>query len=218
MKIIRYMSHNILLYKLVPVLLNNKLVHEILYFKIRNRDTNRKERQREFRKFCEINAEKLCEVKELLEDKKSKIIFERVLEYRKTGNLKLIKPYVSKPQYWGDNILKFSGHDVFVDGGAYIGDTILQFLKYSSYKYDKIYAWEPDQSNMKMCKRVLKRYPNIQYIPCGMWNSAGILAFEDKAGSASMITDTKDTGSFVSVNSIDEVCTGGGVFYHQNGY
>ena len=210
MKIIQYMSHNILLYKLVPLLLNNRFVHEILYFKIRNRDTNRKEREYEFRKFCEANAEKLREVEALLEDNKSKIIFAKILEYRRSGDIKLIKPYVTKPQYWGDGILKFSGHDIFVDGGAYIGDTILQFLKHANYNYDKIYAWEPDESNMKMCKHALRKFSNIQYVPCGMWNSAGILTFKNKAGSASMITDTEDTGNLVCVDSVDRVCTGGG--------
>ena len=47
-------------------------------------------------------------------------------------------------QYFLENIIKLSGHENFVDIGAFDGDTIEQFLKVTNNSFNHIYGFEMD--------------------------------------------------------------------------
>lgn len=101
----------------------------------------------EFANFYKAHRSEFREVYELLEDDFSKKTYKAVIEYRKTYDIRTINKVYVQPQYFLKNILPPAKKgEVFVDGGAYIGDTGMAFLKqYNGNAAYKMYLWECDK-------------------------------------------------------------------------
>lgn len=71
--------------------------------------------------------------------------------------------------------------EVYIDAGAYNGDSIEQFLKWGG-RFHKIYALEPLAD---MCDVITeKKLPNVDVVNCAVWDKNEILYFgEDFRGS-----------------------------------
>lgn len=82
----------------------------------------------------------------LLADDKSKELFADLIEFR----LKLATEYLPKicqsEEYFPGNFWRLSNEEVFVDVGAYNGDTLKSFLK-NTKRFKKYIALEPDKKN-----------------------------------------------------------------------
>jgi len=50
-------------------------------------------------------------------------------------------------QYFGENLLQLNRKEVFIDCGAYDGDTIVEFRRATDDHFDRIIAFEPDPEN-----------------------------------------------------------------------
>ncbi len=64
--------------------------------------------------------------------------------------------------------LPVSENASFVDIGCFDGKDSLQYLKWSGNKEAKIYAFEPDVRNYKVCRENLDAYPNIELFNMGL--------------------------------------------------
>ena len=88
-------------------------------------------------------------------------------------------------QYFDLPELPQDDHEVFVDGGAYTGDTIRGFRRWAKH-FDHIYAFEPEAGNRAVCQKQLEQLGNNQLtlLPYGLWNRQEVLRFHtDKAQS-----------------------------------
>ena len=96
-------------------------------------------------------------------------------------------------------------HDeVFVDVGAYIGDTILDFIhSYGENGYQKIYAYEMTKESCNTLKENLKNYSNIKVVEKAVSSQSEILSMCSNATSSSANTITED-GIKVEAVSLDE--------------
>lgn len=65
------------------------------------------------------------------------------------------------PDYFDLDIVACDESEIFVDLGAYIGDTILDYLKEYNGKYKKIYAYEVTDDSFNKLKQTLDKFPNI---------------------------------------------------------
>ena len=65
--------------------------------------------------------------------------------------------------YFDLDIVHCDEDEVFVDLGAYTGDTILDYLREYNGKYKKIYAYEITDDSFKILKQTLETYPNIEF-------------------------------------------------------
>jgi hypothetical protein len=83
-----------------------------------------------FSKFYSENYKCFDEVLGLLADEESKNTYKAVIDFRKNRNFKALAKYVSYPQYFVKDIFDNCNDEIFVDGGAYIGDTILALSQY----------------------------------------------------------------------------------------
>ncbi len=101
--------------------------------------------------------DKLKEVVELLEDKESKDTYIHMLDSR----VKCINPdmsYVNNNEYAAISAFNIvSPKDVFVDCGAFVGDTIEKFIWEHQGTFKKIIGIEPDTRNFKALKARTKR-------------------------------------------------------------
>lgn len=149
------------------------------------------------------NKNKYDEVYENLADEKSKNIFNKIINFKKTFDLDFMMEFEnnSKLQYLEDDFFVLPSNYVFIDGGGYIGDTTFNVIeKYPNYK--KIYLFEPVYSNIIKAKDNLKKYKNIEYIEAGLTNFEGDICFEedDSSSSISQIGNSK-----IKVNYIDNI-------------
>ena len=61
-------------------------------------------------------------------------------------------------QYFDPEVITFAKNEVFLDLGAYIGDTVEAFAKHVNGEYQKIVALEPDKANYEqLCKAAENR-------------------------------------------------------------
>lgn len=128
-KIKKVMEHNSLLQKAVPVARRLGVVH---FFHVVNEKVSHDkyaEAGEEFKAFYEMHTQEFHKLAQLLEDDFSRLTLERVLEYRKTQKMSVLKGITVEPQYFQKDIFGPVENEVFVDGGAYVGDTIRAFSK-----------------------------------------------------------------------------------------
>lgn len=95
-------------------------------------------------------------------------------------------------QYFDLEELKPESNEVFIDCGAFDGDTSIAFMKWSNERFKHIYCFEPDVNNYTICKNNLEKYINredITIINKGTWDSRKELNFSDTADVASHICD-----------------------------
>lgn len=95
--------------------------------------------------------------------------------------------------------------EVFVDCGAYHGETSEQFIKWCGGKYKHIYCFEPDRNNLALCrKNLLDKVTRKHYtvINKGTWSGDGNLAFSDSSDETSHIIEKGEKR--IEVCSLDE--------------
>lgn len=88
-------------------------------------------------------------------------------------------------QYFPEDIIHLRDDEVFVDCGAYIGDTLESFLRRTD-KFQKYYALEPDKRRFEELREKLQG--NAVHIPVGAWNEKGCLHFSME-GLCGVISD-----------------------------
>lgn len=107
--------------------------------------------------------------------------------------------------YMDNSIVKPQKEEIFIDGGCFDADTSLQFIDWAGGKVKKIYAFEPDPINYKMCEESFNEKCKVEWQlePAGLWSEKTVLSFKD-SGSASSAFNAEGTIK-VPTASIDEV-------------
>ena len=127
----------------------------------------------------------------LLSDELSKEIFIAHLNSRIAGDYSEISKYDEHGKYGYDfELLGLSGDEVFVDCGAFDGDTVMEFLDYTSGKYSKIFAFEPDETNKKKLEAKTIGLNEINVIPKGVGNKNGVECFYNDGSLYSNFVDS----------------------------
>lgn len=143
----------------------------------------------------------------VLEDDKSEKALDSFLYQRIYGNIS--KEY-DENQYFQDDIISVSENEIFIDCGAYHGESINDFLKYlrkqNIYSYDKIIAFEPEPENVEIMKRNIANIENVVFEQAGVYKETTTLKICSGSGSNSMISDDGDV--LIQVESIDDVLNG----------
>lgn len=108
------------------------------------------------RAFYEKNMDSVQNVLSMLADKKSRDVYKNVIDFR-MGKALIKKELCSLwDQYFCKDIIQLEDGEVFVDGGAYVGDTIRKFLKEARRRNVQIWhvvAFEPGNNNYKILRK-----------------------------------------------------------------
>ncbi len=117
------------------------------------------------------NESKYKETYDLLEDKKSKEIFTKVINFKITFDLDFMEGFTNnhEEQYFDKDIIPNIPNINFVDGGSYIGDTLPQIIK-EFPDYNKIYCIEPNNLHIGIAKKNFPTQRDIEFINCGLGN------------------------------------------------
>ncbi len=144
-----------------------------------------------------------------LQDEESKYILNNIIKFRATLNFKYMDLCYDEKniQYFDIDILKLNENEIFVDGGAFDGDSAMNFIEQSNYKYKKLYLFEPNKSLLEEAKKNLRQYKNVIYSSYGLYSEKKILKFTDTGGLDGRISE--DGNVKVNAVSLDD-------FIHEN--
>ncbi len=99
------------------------------------------------------HKDELRQVYELLDDRKSQEIFLEVLFHRLTWG-QMEEAQVSDKQYFAvRDFYTYKNDDVFVDCGAFVGDSVEQYVWQMHGVFKKIFAFEIDKENIKRLRK-----------------------------------------------------------------
>lgn len=136
-------------------------------------------------KLIKANKNRIVKTYDMLADYKSKFLYKSLFESRNTKDLSSLVLLKSNLQYFQNDILSFNDDEVFIDAGAFTGDTILEFIS-QVHNYKKIYAFEPDSQNYNILKN--KKIENASIYNAGLYNKNCQLSFENGQGGSSAVS------------------------------
>lgn len=146
----------------------------------------------------------------LFEDGLSRRVYENVLRFYYTGEIELLDEITTGKDEAFKKILKLGQNELYVDLGAYNGDTIDEFLRYSGGSYRKIVAFEPNGKNFKKLSEHCLDMKNTELWQLGAYSHNTILTFNNKAGRNSAIADS---GVQTRVAAVDTILCGAAATY-----
>lgn len=104
--------------------------------------------------FLAAHESELREVRSLFADERSLEVFGALLRYRYTGDLSILRAAESEKSE-ALSLLHIGTNEIYMDLGAYDGDTVEEFLKLTGRRFEKIYAVEPNRRNYAKMRRRL---------------------------------------------------------------
>ena len=173
-------------------------------------------------KFIQSNQkefeDKRQRVIDILADEKSKTVYKRVLE----GYVSEVPPdnffsqICDKNQYFDSDLIKLSDDEVFVDLGAYTGDSAENYIDFSKGVYQKLHLFELDP---EIYKRLMLYVPKlyektkkgiIQCYPYGVSDEEADITFSAGDSSSKIISGEDSSSEVVSgkVKKLDDLLVG----------
>ncbi len=119
------------------------------------------------------NQERVNKIVQNLADRKSKHVYNRLIQLR--SYLKIPPIFSTGSQYFPKDIIHLNSYECFVDCGAYTGDTIEEFRELTHHSYQHIVAFDPDPRNFSILQE--KSFKKCTCIQAGVWNKQDTLPF-----------------------------------------
>jgi len=153
--------------------------------------------------FSPKNQADIFKISEFWSDEESKRVFFNLIKFRFCFDKKLIKTIKSNShQYFEPNILSLTKKEVFLDCGAYNGDTLVQFYQEVSGKFKKIYSFEPDQGNFRKLCQTVRKINTAKIIPVNkaVYSTNGKIGFRQTSDVDARIDNKGDVISTVTLD------------------
>ena len=154
--------------------------------------------------------ENMLKAFDYLEDEESRKIFANIFCNRVAPQYSEYKyeELCTLPQYFPKDLFNISNEESIVDCGAYIGDTLEEFLKISNNNYKKYYCFELDKENyrtlLENCSKVNKD-KKIECFNYGVFNQNKEISYGRMSSSDSFsIYNSKET-TIAKVVKLDEI-------------
>ncbi len=130
--------------------------------------------------FLEKHIDEIESAYSHLADEQSKKVFESIIKFQITGDLNYcFQCETDKDEAF--SILNLGENESFLDLGAYRGDTVEEFLKYTK-SYEKIIAVEPDTRTFKKLQINCESIENCVTLNNAIWSGNCTLTFDDNKG------------------------------------
>lgn len=135
------------------------------------------------------SKEKIRKAYGLLSDKESKNLFLNLIEFRLKLEIKNLPRISRQEEYFPGKFWKLTEDEVFVDVGAYSGDTLKAFLKHKD-NFKRYIAIEPDKKNYDdLSKSIpLGIKSKVETILAGAGNKNGVVNFSGFGRDDSLVT------------------------------
>jgi len=169
-----------------------------------------------FKKSENIENVKNCALRlvDILEDEKSMEILQTLIVNWFDFSIDGVgyRGIYSDDQYYPEGIIKLGSNEAFVDGGAYNGDTLLEFIEKTAGKFHSAAAFELDRQNFREMQNNVNRLDPTLKKKISLYN-LGILDKETEIGYEAggsgkqstfinVIGNTSKTGETVRLSDI----------------
>lgn len=164
--------------------------------------------QEEHRKFMYENREFLEKLFERLHDDLSKTTLIKMLKGWVSCDNRYFYNICRDEQYFCKDIIQFKEQEVFVDAGAFTGDTIQEFIQLVNHNYKKIYALEPNVMCFEELNKLKMRYPKVEIVYKGAFNKEGTYGFNNVSAisqSSAHLSNEDESAFKVEVDLIDNI-------------
>lgn len=158
------------------------------------------------REYYQEHYELFLQTYEWLEDEKSKLTMRDYLrghiELAEFPMLEVWEHADVDNQYFPKDVIQLTEKEVFVDCGAYTGDTLENFLNRVK-DYEKYYAIEPDSRRFSKLRAQMNS-EKIVHVSVGAWDKKDKLYFSTDSACGE-IDSTAKTGNYINVDAIDNL-------------
>lgn len=157
------------------------------------------------KKFFEENAMRVAKNEKMLDSEKSRQIYRAIIRYRCTERYEDLPSNSFHTQYFGNDFFKYQDNEVFIDCGAFTGDTISIFKRLMRRKRIKDYTiigFEPDSKNIVKLK---DNHADVIVMPYGVWKEDATLCFNSEGSRTTVVENNEIAVSRVPVVAIDNV-------------
>ncbi len=140
----------------------------------------------------ELHRDRYVWVDSLLQDKESKLIFNRLINFRLSSDLEYMRGFTDTQyrQYFENFLALKQEGETFVDVGGFDGYTSLEFIKRCP-GYTGVHIYEPEPGNMTVVQEALAEHEKIYFHLHGLSNCSRVLKFKAD-GSASRLSEQGD--------------------------
>lgn len=152
------------------------------------------------KEFLKSNLPNIEKAYSLLCDEQSKKVFENIIRFQITGNLNCCFDCES-PKDEAFTILDLGENESFLDLGAYRGDTVQEFLKYTK-SYEKIVAVEPDKRTFRKLHANCENIESCTLLNNAIWSGNRILNFDGNKGRGAAAKAGKEDIAAICVDYI----------------
>lgn len=155
--------------------------------------------------YCVEHESELQAVYDMLADDFSRKVYANIINFKISGNIKYLDEVTTPKVDIYKEIIRPNLNEVYVDLGAYNGDTIEEFLTVTRGKYISIYAMEPDRKNFKKLCRNTENLLHVYAYNSVAWSCETQIPFSTKAGRQSSVVTT---GQLAEARSVDGMLDG----------
>jgi FkbM family methyltransferase len=167
------------------------------------------------------NLDKIDAVRDMLADEESKRVFDAVINYKISGNVKYLRHSHCDFGEVYRNILKAESFEKIADLGAYNGDTIREIKPFCP-KLSSVVAFEPDRRSFRKLSDYSQAEDSFKVIPYKLaaWSERREMSFADDGNrnstlvsDANMAVGKAQKVVEIEANSLDNVLVGQRVDY-----
>ena len=175
------------------------------------------------RAFLERHREEIEAVYGLLADEESRRIYENVIRYKLTGDIRFLRDAESDRETMMHTMIEPRRLRVAADLGAYNGDTVRELLSLCEGSLKRVYAMEPDARNFRKLKAYAESETRAEILPihAGAWSETADLYF-DASGNrnasfgvnrSEVLSERPARMTEIAARALDEVLDGEAVDY-----
>jgi len=166
--------------------------------------------------YTQRNLARLQKVRNILADERSKHVFDAVLMARLTGDAAYCREVMERHQYTALPQFIQPGPTHYVDAGAYVGDSVENFLWNHHGVFQKIYAFEPGPRQFAALGRRMKRLAEewafedgaCECIDAGLGEKEEKKSFASLPGALHSSAVAEGGGETVRVTTLDRFLNG----------
>lgn len=200
-----YISAPAHIHEILPVLLPYIDEKQIYYF-----GWEQKLKTDTYKKYISLHEAQLCEIYEKLSDEYSKKTMAAMIYARASCDFRYYKSVYCENQYFPDDLVQISKDEVFLDIGAYTGDTVEQFLQKWGNSCKKIIAVEPNPNCVRRLNRIKSEHACVHVINMGVSDMPSVRNFHNasvSAASAHFTVSIAENDLEIPLDTIDNIVT-----------
>lgn len=141
-----------------------------------------------------------------LADDASRAALDAVIGFRLTGDVALLRPVIDPDLYAPRGVFSFGDDEVYVEGGAYDGDTIRLFIDRRGGRFDRAIGFEPDPKTHARLAAAFEDDARIEAVALGLGARSETLRFIDDGSRGAKLDPAGDIE--VPVTALDAYLDG----------